>query len=248
MTTTSERQGRLPSTTTRAPDGKEKAGGLLLMTITEILKTDELIARRYRRLSRQASAQGPCCASSPAAGRRRQVDADRPPALRQQDDLRGPAGGAGADSKRVGTVRRGHRLRAAGRRPGPSASRASPSMSPTASSPPTSASSSSPTRRATSNTPATWHRRLDRGPRGDSDRRAQRRADQTRRHSFIASLLGIRTSCWRSTRWTWSTMIRSDSSASSPTIATFAEQIGIGPFQAIPISGLKGDNITAEPQ
>ena len=28
---------------------------------------------------------------------------------------------------------------------------------------------------------------------------------QTRRHSYLVSLLGIRTSCWRSTRWTWST-------------------------------------------
>ena len=42
---------------------------------------------------------------------------------------------------------------------------------------------------------------------------------QTRRHSFLVSLIGIRTSCWRSTRWTWWASTRRSSTRSSPTTA-----------------------------
>jgi hypothetical protein len=62
LTTTSERQGRAIDHDQSASHGKEKAGGLFLMR----LKTD-LIADRYRRLSRKAREQVDCCASSPAA-------------------------------------------------------------------------------------------------------------------------------------------------------------------------------------
>ena len=75
----------------------------------------------------------------------------------------------------------------------PSASRASRSTSPTASSRPTGASSSSPTRRATSSTRATWSP----APRPPTcavilvDAR-KGVLTQTRRHSYLVSLLGIR--------------------------------------------------------
>ena len=75
----------------------------------------------------------------------------------------------------------------------PSASRASPSTSPTASSPPTSAASSSPTRPATSSTRATWR---PAPPTPSSpwcwSTRGKGVLTQTRRHAFIASLMGIR--------------------------------------------------------
>ena len=74
----------------------------------------------------------------------------------------------------------------------PSASRASPSTSPIATSRPTSANSSSPTRRATSSTRATWRpapRRRSRGLLIDARKGV---LTQTRRHSLIVSLLGIR--------------------------------------------------------
>ena len=98
------------------------------------------------------------------------------------------------DTSRFGTTGENVRHGAAGRRPcRPSASRASPSTSPIASSPPASASSSSPTRRAMSNTPATW-RPAPRPPISPCcwSMRARALLTQTRRHSYIVSLLGIR--------------------------------------------------------
>jgi bifunctional enzyme CysN/CysC len=44
---------------------------------------------------------------------------------------------------------------------------------------------------------------------------------QTRRHSYIVSLLGIRTWCWRSTRWTWSATTRPCSTRSSRATASW---------------------------
>ena len=75
----------------------------------------------------------------------------------------------------------------------PSANRASPSTWPTASSPPRSASSSSPTRPATSSTRATWSPAPPR-PTWPIILIDARKGvlTQTRRHSYIVSLLGIR--------------------------------------------------------
>ena len=123
--------------------------------------------------------------------RRRQVDADRPPALRHQVDLRGPARARRADLQ---AARR--RLRRTWRCSptacAPSASRASRSTSPTATSPRRGASSSSPTRPATSSTRATW------SPGASTADLALVLVDarkgvleQSRRHAFIASLLRI---------------------------------------------------------
>ena len=64
------------------------------------------------------------------------------------------------------------------------------------------ASSSSPTRPGMNNTPATWHRRFDRRPRMILIDARNGVVEQTRRHAFIATLLGIRHSSYVSTRWT----------------------------------------------
>jgi bifunctional enzyme CysN/CysC len=49
---------------------------------------------------------------------------------------------------------------------------------------------------------------------------------QTRRHSFIASLLGIRTSCWRSTRSTSSATTPMSSSKITAEYPSFAKDLG----------------------
>ena len=87
-------------------------------------------------------------------GRRRQVHADRPAALRRQGRARRPA-----RARRAG-VRQARHARSTSRCSptacAPSASRASRSTSPTARSRPPAAASSSPTRPATRSTRATW--------------------------------------------------------------------------------------------
>ena len=65
---------------------------------------------------------------------------------------------------------------------------------------------------------------------------------QTRRHSYLASLVGIPTWWSRSTRWTWSTTTRRCSSASREYLA-FAARLGIRDVRFIPISALEGDMI-----
>ena len=101
----------------------------------------------------------------------------------------------GPTRKRVGTQGERARLRAARSTASPpSASRASRSTSRTATSRRRGATSSSPTRRATSSTRATWStgastRRL-RG--ASSSTRATGVLTQTRRHSHVVALLGIR--------------------------------------------------------
>jgi bifunctional enzyme CysN/CysC len=70
---------------------------------------------------------------------------------------------------------------------------------------------------------------------------------QTRRHSFLAHRWSASaTSCWPSTRWIWSITIRPVFDRSSPTIASSRIRSASTPFVAIPISGLKGDNITTK--
>ena len=72
---------------------------------------------------------------------------------------------------------------------------------------------------------------------------------QTRRHSYIAHLFGIRKSCWRSTRWISWGIRPATFDAILEDYRTFAKQIGITDIVAMPISALKGDNITeASPQ
>ena len=86
---------------------------------------------------------------------RRQVHADRPPAVRFQGRLRRPDGLRPQGHPSIAPPARST-SRCSPTACAPSASRASPSTSPTATSPRRGASSSSPTRRATSSTRATW--------------------------------------------------------------------------------------------
>jgi bifunctional enzyme CysN/CysC len=73
---------------------------------------------------------------------------------------------------------------------------------------------------------------------------------QTRRHSYLVSLLGIRrTSCWRSTRWTWSDYSQQVfDRIIERSYREFAARIGLTDITAIPMSALRGDNITNQRQ
>ena len=84
------------------------------------------------------------------------------------------------------------------------------------------------------------HRRLDRRPRRDPDRRAQGRADadappQLPRVACSASA----TSCWRSTRWTWSAIRRQIFDAIVADYRAFAAQHRPRRRHAIPLSALQ---------
>jgi hypothetical protein len=74
--------------------------------------------RRHRRLSGRSSAQVAAALHHLRVGGRRQVDPDRPVAVRQQDDLRGPDGGPRSRLQAGRHPGRRDRLRPAGRRPG----------------------------------------------------------------------------------------------------------------------------------
>ena len=128
-------------------------------------------------ISRRTSTRA-CCASSPAARRRRQVDPDRPAALRLQDDLRGPAGGARGRLQEGRHPGRRDRLRAAGRRPG---RRARAGHHHRRRLPLLLHRQAQVHRRRHARPravhPQHGHRRLDRRPRRDPDRCAQGRAD-----------------------------------------------------------------------
>ena len=126
---------------------------------------------------------------------------------------------------------------------GPSASRASPSTSPTA--------TSRPARRKFIIADCPGHEQYTRNmATGASNcdlaiilidaRHGVLR--QTRRHSFIVSLLGIRTSSSPSTRWTWSAGRRRSSSASRATTPTFATRLEIGDLRVHP--ALRADAAT----
>ena len=86
---------------------------------------------------------------------------------------------------------------------GPSANRASPSTSPTATSPLPSGNSSSPTRRGTSSTPNMVTRASTAQLVFVFVDARRGRLEHSGRHAFLASLLGIQHSCWRSTKWTY---------------------------------------------
>ena len=181
-------------------------------------------------------------------GRRRQVDPDRPAALRFQGDLRGPARHArGRQPPRRHPGRR-HRFRPAGRRPrrraraGHHHRRRLPLLL---------------------HREAQVHRRRHAGPRAVHPQHGHRRLDRRPRRPprstparasscrpgairlHLVTLLGIKaTWCWRSTRWTWSATPGDVFDAIVAEFATFAASIGLDAFTAIPISGLAGDNIT----
>ena len=126
-----------------------------------------------------------------------------------------------------------------------SASRASPSTSPTASSPRRSASSSSPTRRATSSTPGTWRP----APRRPTSRSCWSMPGkgvlvQTRRHSIIASLLGIRHVVLAVNKIDLVGFDEQVFETIKADYATFAQSLGFKSMTPIPMSARFGDNVT----
>ena len=138
----------------------------------------DLIAQRHRGLPRRARAQEPAALHHLRQRRRRQVDADRPAAVRLQDDLRGPARRARGRLEEGRHAGRRARLRAAGRRPrgraraGHHHRRRLPLL----------LDRQAQVHRRRHARPRAVHaqhgdRRLDRRPRRDPDRRAQGRAD-----------------------------------------------------------------------
>ena len=116
-----------PAPTTASPRPRWKTASARATSKDPLRRAARLPAHRHRRL-----------------GRRRQVDADRPAALRLQGDPRRPARRVRADQPRRGDGRSTSRCSPTAC--APSASRASRSTSPTATSPRRGASSSSPTR------------------------------------------------------------------------------------------------------
>ena len=68
---------------------------------------------------------------------------------------------------------------------------------------------------------------------------------QTRRHSYICSLLGIRTSPSPSTRSTWWTIRRRRFHHIVGDYLGFAKSLGFASITAIPMSARYGDNVTA---
>ena len=226
-------------------DGEEEAGGLLLMAhaANDLLATDidaYLAHHEHKSLLRFIT-----CGSVDDG----KSHAHRPPALRLQAGLRGPARRA-----RGPTPRRSAPRAATSTSPSwstaspPSASRASPSTSPTGSSPPRSASSSSPTPPATSSTPATWSpaRRPPTWPSILIDAR-KGVLTQTRRHSYLVSLLGIRHVVLAINKIDLVDYSQDVFDQIVADYRDFAAEIGIDDFAAIPMSALRGDNIT-EPQ
>lgn len=89
------------------------------------------------------------------------------------------------------------------------------------------------------------HRRFYRRPRGHPDRRAQGVLTQTRRHSFLAHLLGIRHIVLAVNKMDLVGYDKAVFDRIALAYRAFASEIGITNFTAIPISGFKGDNITA---
>ncbi len=145
-------------------------------------------ARRASSISRVpggGAVQGPAAPDHRRQRRRRQVHPDRPPVARRARRLRRSAEVRPAAAAR--SISRCSPTACA-----PSASRASPSTSPTAISPRRNANSFWPTRRAMSSTRATWPPAHP--PRSSPSFCATRRAaltTQSRRHAYIAALLGI---------------------------------------------------------
>ncbi len=154
----------------------------------------DLIATDIDAYLHAARAQEPAALHHLRQRRRRQEHADRPAAVRLEDDLRGPAGRArGRLARRWARRAASSTSRCWSTAWRPSASRASRSTSPTASSPPTSASSSSPTRPGHEQ----YTRNMVTGA-STADLAVilidARKGvlTQTRRHSYLVSLIGIR--------------------------------------------------------
>ena len=199
-----------------------------------------------RGLPRPPGARRPAALPHLRQRRRRQVDPDRPAALRHQADLRGSAGGAADGQPQARHHRRRHRLRPAGRRPAGRARaghhhrrRLSLLLHRQAQV------HRRRHARATSSTPATW-------------RPARRTADlavilvdarkgvltQTRRHSFIVSLLGIRHVVLAVNKID---LVDFDEARFDAIVADYravrAPSLGFKSLVAIPLSARYGDNM-----
>ncbi len=128
----------------------------------------------------------------------------------------------------------------------PSASRASPSTSPIAISPPSTAASSSPIRPAMFSTPATW-RPAPRPPISRSclvDAQAGM-LTQTRRHAYIASLLGIRHVVLAVNKIDLVDFDQARFERIRADFADFAKPLNFREIVAIPMSARHGDNVIA---
>ena len=175
-------------------DGAEKAGGLFLMDDPLVLDETRAAPKTMARRRAQRRAAGPAALHHLRFGRRRQVDADRPAALRFAAPARRSAGSAGKDSRQL-------RHAAATRSISPcwstalppSASRASPSMSPIATSRHRSRSfivADTPGHEQYTRNMATGASTADVAVILVDARKGL--TAQTRRHLFIVSMLGIR--------------------------------------------------------
>ena len=184
-------------------DGEEEAGGLLLM----VAHLDPLIADDIEAYLERHEHKSLLRFITCGSRRRRQEHADRPPALRVEAGLRGPARRARGRLEEGRHPGRRTRLRPAGRRPGRRARaghhhrRRLPVLLDRAT-------QVHRGRHAGPRAvhPQHGHRRLDGRPGRHPDRRPQGRADP----DPPAQLPGLAarhpaTSCWRSTRWTSST-------------------------------------------
>ena len=153
-------------------------------------------------------------------GRRRQEHAHRPPALRLQGHLRGPAAAPRADQP--APRRRRCRPRAPDRRPARRARaghhhrRRLPLLRHA-----DAASSSSPTRPATCSTRATWSPApRPRTSRSSSSTPARASSSSPAATPSSPRCWASRTSSWRSTRWTWSATTRRSTSDPRPSSRT----------------------------
>ena len=183
-----------------------------------------------------------CCASPPRLRRRRQVDADRPPAARHQGDPRRPAHARACERRGDGELNlsRADRRPARRARAGHHDRRRLPLLRDAER-----ATSSSPTRPATCSTRATWSP----APRPPTSRIVLVDArngvvEQTRRHAFIASLLRHPAPRRRDQQDGPRRLRRGASSTrSSRDFSVFRKHSTSRDIAFIPISALQGDNV-----
>ena len=122
------------------------------------------------------------------------------------------------------------------------ANKASPLMWPIDISAPANASSSLPTARATSNTPGTWLRCINLRPCSDFDRCQTWVQVQTRRHSYIVRLLGIKHVVVAINKmdivdWSEERLNKFDLDYK------LAAKLGLEDVRFLPMSALLGDNV-----